>query len=1726
MKNMKKALALFLVVCMTLGMTLSVSATEASAPDSEDAAKVVSEESDATDETTDLNAEESQEMSEQQADDIATVDVKMAQKPADGTNAGQPFPSNIGVGHYRIPAFTTLNNGTLVAAADARWGAWQQPDDCANIETIVSRSTDNGANWNYTFANYIADEQNARDFKASTFIDPALATNGSTIYMITDLFPGQAGSQNCSQAAQTGSGMDSNGNLLLKKPSESGYNYYLKEGAIYKVSDNSRVSGYSVDEYFNLSQNGTVLGNLFTYSTAYFQPLMTSYLCFTTSTDGGATWSAPRLLNLKNSTEKDYLISPGRGLVASDGTIVFPCYTYSGSKMSLIYSKNGGSTWTRTSDVSFNSSEGDIVELADGTLRYFYRHSGNTNQLRYVDITGNGTSGYTFGKEVTVSGVSVYSDCNLSAITYSKTVDGKQVIFVSCPTSNRTTGKIFTFTVEAKNQLNLADTYSVNGSSAFSYSSLTEQQDGSIGILYEKGDSGNITYANLAVDKVAPNVTFDNGSNSGGNNGSNGNNGTEVTKTENVKLYVGQEKTYTIKDYDYAGNISDYDKNIADVKAEYQSTEAVKSTEAVSEIESGKSYLIVNSSTNTLLTSSTNGNGLKVNGALSADSKELWTITRTTGGYSLKNAAGKYLSMGDSTASLTGGENTLNMSYTSGHWMIYQSVDEWYGKNNYYLGTSNNTATGSYEWFPPTSSNYKWDLYEIKSTEGFSGTNVSIKGISEGQTTVTVGNTTYNITVLKMPEVVNQEITPFVGGAGKGKDQKLTGLIISAGTSYKVDLADNKSATSWTSADGTIATVDETGKVTGVAPGQTTVTAVIDGVKYKIPVTVIAGATTTKTNSVDVYNSKVTNCTAYYSLNSGDLTEFPVGTQVYVKYDKNNTQLISFFAKPDNGYALTYVNSEGGTYFHSVRNEDGTSFGAEYRDTNSTQKEGGYNYVHDQLIAYVVNNSGSKAATVEQVHKMLNNAVELKCDGAFFFSRGKNSSTEIATVTRFIAEKLPTVEKTVAKVNGNPYVAGQTQIHENDTITFDVKVTQYAPSETYKGNAIKYTNKNLKEKLANATFSGNATKVEPKLSDSAVKSDTTQTYEVTYKVTKNDLDTKITNTVDLTYTYQSEYSKGSFTSAAKAEAAVSVLSGTPDDVVIDFGLPVTVDCTNITSYDFQAGKATYGTVTVAGKKATYTPNQVLTDVDTVTLTNVKGAEYKFKVYPATTVYYEESFATPMKGFAPSGKVSGNQQSAVPGDEENYNYGFDKKYADETTGSSAGTQMTSSAIGDSAKFSFTGTGVDVYANTTPTSGTVSIKVKKDGVLKKLISVDTSMKAGSSKFTEGQSVNAFNVPIASIDMKEYGNYTLTITQTKSKNADCSHIVNIDGFRVYNTLNTDEATTVYAKDGEANPTYTEVRNHVLKALNVDSVIGESQYANQIAGNIYSQIYASEDAAGGAVILDSTTNTYTDGNVQDLLDKGPKNELYLYPKQTLTFKLNAEAQIGLKALDQTVRYVINDETKNLTSSTDMFYQANAGTVTIRNTGTGILSITKVKATDPTNAEKLFAILTADDFMPALLSLGYETEKPMADATANLNLVDYTGKTIASTSLTANGEQGTDATFTADQIKSAVTSALPEGYAVVDVSKIADQTVKYGESADVNVQIGKVATLKVTYKKLFGKTVGTATLTGVQTSAGSKYSFSASEIKKAVPSGYWTIKLWGTKVKYGTTGTLTVNVF
>ena len=580
--------------------------------------------------------------------------------------------------------------------------------------------------------------------------------------------------------------------------------------------------------------------------------------------------------------------------------------------------------------------------------------------------------------------------------------------------------------------------------------------------------------------------------------------------------------------------------------------------------------------------------------------------------------------------------------------------------------------------------------------------------------------------------------------------------------------------------------------------------------------------------------------------------------------------------------------------------------------------------------------------------------------------------------------------------------------------------------------------------------------------------------------------------------------------------------------VIDYGLNLQIPISDLVEDEnvayVQCGEPSNGNASYENGIITYTPDAVLTGMVTIPIKiSYTGANYKtiqVAVYPVTTVNYEEGFATYDGSWTGASKGTGTQTKAILGQDAN-NYGYDGTYAN-TAAESNGTQATSNTKLDKATFDFTGTGVDILANTTTSSGYLTIKItnKDSDQVEKIAIVDTKM-AGNSI---AGAANGYSVPVYSDTDLAYGNYTVSITHSINEAT-----VNIDGFRVYNTNDS----SIYKADHEDNPNFLEVRDlrfGDITDIGSYGVDGRKVYA--IGEQVYKDLTADTTNAQAAITVKGQVNK---NNQKQLLEKGPKNEVYLAKDSaiTMTFSTQREVQLGLKGVDGKATYTISDGQKSSSrtaSTLDMFStikektdSAETKSITITNTGDTVLSITKLKVCDDPNA---LQTISADSMTSALYAWGFTDPVPTADATANLNLVDYTGKTIASTSLTANGEQGTDATFTADQIKSAMTSALPEGYAVVDASKIADQTVKYGENADVNVQIGKVATLKVTYKKLFGKTVGTATLTGVQTSAGSKYSFSASEIKKAVPSGYWTIKLWGTKVKYGTTGTLTVNVF
>ena len=504
--------------------------------------------------------------------------------------------------------------------------------------------------------------------------------------------------------------------------------------------------------------------------------------------------------------------------------------------------------------------------------------------------------------------------------------------------------------------------------------------------------------------------------------------------------------------------------------------------------------------------------------------------------------------------------------------------------------------------------------------------------------------------------------------------------------------------------------------------------------------------------------------------------------------------------------------------------------------------------------------------------------------------------------------------------------------------------------------------------------------------------------------------------------------------------------------VIDFGLPITfsrnvISSTSALIKDAKvAVQPKYGTLSydAATEMFTYTPTTTLKGVDVLSISVKFDGESEYSVsnvgvMPATTVFYEEGFA-----ISDASKGSGNQALYVGGNSGD-EYGYDAAYAKSV--------RTSTEL-NNAGFSFTGTGVDIYTNNTTADAWMMVVIKSGDTIVKAAQVNTVMKNGTTEATKNQAVDGYGVPVYSIDSLPYGSYTVTLTKMSGA------AVMLDGFRVYNTLE-NKADPVYVSDLEDNPDFYELRNYVLASLNAGAS-DSNQYAAQISRSTLSQVYATAGTTGGVVIT-AKPGTYTEDTLQDLLNNGPKNEIYLQPGQTLTFKLNTnrEVQLGLRALNDSASYTINNVAKTVSSNTDMFYtvldkraESADQTVTVANTGSTILALTKLKVCDDPNF--CFAELTDEDLVPALVSLGYELEPEepeiqYADATLT---VEVNGQTAT---LTKNGVVGQSATFTAAEIEAAAQNLVPDGYELKD--QAADVTVAYGESSTVSLSAEAIPT-------------------------------------------------------------------
>lgn len=439
---------------------------------------------------------------------------------ADASTQTQPFPSGtLDSRYFRIPAIVTLNDGTVVAAADARWNS---SDDGGGIDTIVSISKDNGVAWTSSFANYLADNNKVYKVNSATFIDPALASDGTKLYMLVDLFP--AGYSNLGYSSSsnfdlqsTKNGFDSQGRLIISKGSGARSTttggYYLGEfgadgfASIYDTSDDD-VDDYKVDRWFNLYKDEEKVSNLYYYGADY-QAFPVQYLYLTESTDGGQTWSAPKLLNLKQNGEVFCGVCPGSGYVTSSGRIIFLVYDcariFGSMQTSVVYSDDQGETWHRGATI------GTDGQMSEATLSEVY-----LNGKYYLYALGRGNNSYFVSSDdgetwstATSTGLSYQTGSAMGSITYSKLIDGCPAIILSAPSgsSNRTAGKLYVGLVQSNRTIDWKYTYAVDGSSYYAYSDLIELSNGSIGLLYESG-SAAITFKELSISEIAPGASI------------------------------------------------------------------------------------------------------------------------------------------------------------------------------------------------------------------------------------------------------------------------------------------------------------------------------------------------------------------------------------------------------------------------------------------------------------------------------------------------------------------------------------------------------------------------------------------------------------------------------------------------------------------------------------------------------------------------------------------------------------------------------------------------------------------------------------------------------------------------------------------------------------------------------------------------------------------------------------------------------------------------------------------------------------------------------------------------------------------------------------------------------------------------------------------------------------------------------------------------------------------
>lgn len=1126
---------------------------------------------------------------------------------------------------------------------------------------------------------------------------------------------------------------------------------------------------------------------------------------------------------------------------------------------------------------------------------------------------------------------------------------------------------------------------------------------------------------------------------------------TEAT-TKNVELKVGESKTFDVASDIVAGDKATGNEYIATASV----TEGVAQAagyKAVTEITSGKKYLILNKRLNNLLTSTYNTDsgwtGLQLAGTPSATSADWWEITQTNSGYivAYNSDTSKYLTLGNNTSSV--GTTSYSLTFT------YNSNDEYWNisYNGYYLNTLGGgtiaggwkDTTGYYD--EPTDAGSKWTLYEI--TEASSGNStLTITGTGEGDTSVTVGNVTYNIKVTAPTFTESKALTYGTSfSLPSGAEAQIT-----SGENC-VTLTENNTKITAGQTDGN-ATVEAVvknagGKVTARYTYNITVSSIDFDAIAPLPVQLWITNTWVGADSAPTSLQTVNVAAKSAYKEEGVLLSEFVPTSGYKK-DGSNTVRVTYWKgvalhngiepvqqgtdysnSGDAFLRIRYWNGAwqylNGTEWTSIVTND--TIVAYYLQLNNVSNEitTGTQHYGNPPTAHPGNNSGNgynmTAFAVVYPDGTLSRTEQEMYEAGMIRGFWGGTTTNIGTIYAEnnsiykISKITLTWGKNKLGTSGDNWYAGnKTGTYGTDWGVEWEKETNSTGQDWYKETTYWKAGDSEIPMIDGETLGLNLTpeknaaliliylevvQTEDTLSviywdDNADAQITTNpmpipivvdngitflkikqsstvhvgeftlddnAYIVNSSGANQGFNKEISTVPGVTGVYLSgmyKYSKAEISEDGKTLKLHFNLKNADNQktYVVDFGLPLVIKASDfeitelhaISSVSLEKGRitteqtGTFGTAIIANdwSKVTYRLNKILTGKATIPLyvTFTDGAVKLFNAHiiPASTMYYEENFVTPTNAGATDNgawTLDGTRKSAEQTLSElgsRDRYGFDSAYENGLTYSMGsawkttvnGTTYSKNNGWPTITFTFKGTGFDIISLTDNTSGTIIVEVKN--------SAGYAVKTMLVNNYYSQADGLYQIPVIKAENLSYDEYTVTIIVAYSKLFDTnnrgSYTFCLDAVRVYNTLGTgSDVDAVYANDGEAAPTFTEIRD-ITSAADFDV-----------------------NAQG--VFVDGDPNAKYD-TYQRL---GPNHEIYLARGQAIAFNVSLEDGqhlfIGAKSPNGGAVMNINDGAKTvaINTATDMYYEITPkdGRVIILNTGDNILSLTTIKITsDP----------------------------------------------------------------------------------------------------------------------------------------------------------------------------------